>query len=384
VARALPVRRYFLYGYYGQNNLGDDLLLRATIEGIRRLEPEATFFVRNQGPIGTGDWLAGAEATGIDKIAADQSLWKSRRLIDTLLVYWKYFGQCSWLVFGGGTVFHERTSALPILMLAMISLLARLRGLRLAALGVGVSDLRSPIGRLALRAIVMMSDVFAVRDEAALEQCGKAGAAGRATLTGDLVFGLSQLARFDRAEPTRQPLTVGVSVSPAALEGTAGERGLPVLHEFVAALLRNDCRVVLLSLQESDAISDSTMLARIATGVATNADRPVVETRLVAELDQIERAFSGIDIHCGMRFHGHVLAAMLGLPFIGISHDNKIEEICRVFDMPSYDLDLVSSDQLIAAVDFVRTRCVARDAVENCIAQARANFSELGAAMARS
>ena len=32
----LPARRYFLYGYYGQNNFGDDLLLQATIERMYR------------------------------------------------------------------------------------------------------------------------------------------------------------------------------------------------------------------------------------------------------------------------------------------------------------------------------------------------------------
>jgi polysaccharide pyruvyl transferase WcaK-like protein len=383
VTVTLPARHYFIYGYYGQNNLGDDLLLQATIEGIRRLDLSATFLVRNLGPIGTGDWLASAEATGIDGIAANQSLSKPRRLVATLLAYWNYFGRCSWLVFGGGTVFHERASAFPILMLALISLLARLRGLRLAALGVGVAELRSPMGRLALRAIVMMSDVFAVRDEAARKQCQQVGAAGRVTLTGDLVFGLSQFTKFDRAELARQPLTVAISVSPAALQEVAGERGLHILREFVTVLLRNGCRVRLLSFQESDAMSDSASLSRIASGLSASADGLVVDTKLTANTDEIVRAFSEVDVHCGMRFHGHVLAAMFGLPFVGISHDNKIEQICRLFDMPSYDLDRVSADQLVAAVAMIRTRRIARGTIEDCISRAKANFSALGDAMAR-
>jgi polysaccharide pyruvyl transferase WcaK-like protein len=269
-------------------------------------------------------------------------------------------------------------------MLALISLLARLRGLRLAALGAGVAELRSPMGRLALRAIVMMSDVFAVRDEAAREQCQRAGAAGRVTLTGDLVFGLSQFAKFDRAEQSRRPLAVAVSVSPAALQGVAGERGLHILREFVTALLRNGYRVVLLSFQESGAMSDCATLARIAPGLSANADSLVVDTKLTANTEQIVRAFSEVDVHCGMRFHGHVLAAMFGLPFVGISHDNKIGQICRLFDMPSYDLNRVSADQLVAAVDIVKTRRIARGTIEDCISRAKANFSVLGDAMARS
>ena len=379
----LPARRYFLYGYYGQNNLGDDLLLRATIEGIRRLDPSATFLVRNLGPIGAGDWLANAEATDIDGIAADQSASKPRRLVSTLLAYWNYFGRCSWLVFGGGTVFHERASAFPIIMLALICLLARLRGLRLAALGVGVAELRSPMGRLALHTIVIMSEVFAVRDEAAREQCRQAGAARGVTLTGDLAFGLPQFTKFALPKSARQPPTVAVSVNPAALQGAAGERGSQVVREFMAALLRSGYRVVLLSFQESDTISDSATLAGIASELPAAPNRMVIERKLTADAQQIVQTFSEIDVHCGMRFHGHVLAAMFGLPFVGISHDNKIVQICRSFAMPSYDLDRVSPIQLVDAVDMVRTMCTARRTVEDCISHADANFSALGDAMAR-
>jgi polysaccharide pyruvyl transferase WcaK-like protein len=38
--------QFFISGFYGQNNLGDDLLMRATIEGIRKICSDAVIVVR--------------------------------------------------------------------------------------------------------------------------------------------------------------------------------------------------------------------------------------------------------------------------------------------------------------------------------------------------
>jgi polysaccharide pyruvyl transferase WcaK-like protein len=104
----------------------------------------------------------------------------------TLAAYSRHLKKCDWFVFGGGTVFHNAT--LPMLLTLSICAIARLMGVRIAAIGVGVSDLPSPIARVALRGIVGMSDLFAVRDDRALWQCKKAKA--NAVLTSDLAFSL--------------------------------------------------------------------------------------------------------------------------------------------------------------------------------------------------
>src|SRR6266700_2942814 len=139
-----PSDRFFLYGYYGQGNLGDDLLLRATIEGISRIAPMAAFVIRNEGPVANLEHFGEQiQLTGIDRILADQSRTKLSRVIGTLLAYRYHFRGCKWFVFGGGTVFHERQSIAPILLQAVICLLARVMGLRVVALGVGIADLKS-------------------------------------------------------------------------------------------------------------------------------------------------------------------------------------------------------------------------------------------------
>src|SRR5262245_49485253 len=162
----------FLYGYFGAGNLGDDLLLAVLVAELRPILPGAKFLVRDHGDT-SGLMKLGPDVTftGTETIVADQGRLRVIRLFAYLSAYARLFRQCRWLIFGGGSLFHERGSLTSLLLQFMICCLARLRGLRIAALGVGVADLHSPAARWLLRRIVGMSDLFLVRDEAALRQC---------------------------------------------------------------------------------------------------------------------------------------------------------------------------------------------------------------------
>jgi polysaccharide pyruvyl transferase WcaK-like protein len=56
-------------------------------------------------------------------------------------------------------------------------------------------------------------------------------------------------------------------------------------------------------------------------------------------------------VHLGQRYHGHVLAAMAGVPFAGLAHDRKIVEVCRSFSMPCLAVEDVKPDVTLALID---------------------------------
>lgn len=375
--------RFFLFGYYGQGNLGDDLLLRATVEGIRRIRPRATFVIRNEGPVrDLEDFGVAIELTGMDRILADQSKSKSRRLIETLLAYRRYLSSCHWFVFGGGTVFHERSSAAPILLTLMICVLARAMGLQIAALGVGISDLRSAPARFALRAIVSMSALFAVRDDAALAECVKARASKRVKLTGDLAFILAPLltGRGEGAE-ARANRCVGFSVYPPALLNGEGEMAaFSAIQSALKVLVERGWKISLLAFhadpEKENGRQDKDALARLMEGLSQDQQSQVSLRVVWANSGEISQVFSNVGVHCGMRFHGHVLAAIFGIPFVGISTDNKIDAICRLFGMPVFGADRIVAERLVDAVEHTSSRKLEMSLREACIAGAEQNFTE--------
>ncbi|EKS36378.1 polysaccharide pyruvyl transferase family protein [Afipia broomeae] len=374
---------FFLFGFYGQSNLGDDLLLRATVEGIRRIRPRATFIIRNEGPVGgLDDFGEAVELTGIDRLLADQSKSKARRLVETLLAYRQYFSRCHWFVFGGGTVFHERSSAAPLLLILMICTLARVMGLRIAALGVGISELKSAPARIALRLIISMSALFAVRDKAAFTECAKAGASKRVKLTSDLAFTFAPaLAESGGKAESRTGPHIGFSVYPPALvSGAAAPSSMLAVRDALSALLDRGWTVSLLAFhddpEKANGCQDKDVLTRLMESFSPEQKLLVSQRVLRADSGEIRRLFSEINVHCGMRFHGHVLAAMFSVPFVGISTDNKTASICRLFGMPVVSADHLVARDLLEAIEQADSMKVDVSLREACIAGAEQNFFE--------
>jgi polysaccharide pyruvyl transferase WcaK-like protein len=368
-ARKPPV--VFLYGYFGAGNLGDDLLLAVLVNELRVIMPGARFLVRDHGDTSDlaklGDDVA---FTGFEAILADQNRARPLRLAAYLRAYARSFRQCNWLIFGGGTLFHARGSLTSLLLQYAICVLARLHGVRIAALGVGVADLPSSSARWLLRRIIGLSELFLVRDEAALRQC----AATKARLTADLVFAWSQVAALPRRTPAEGAPRLGLTVHPLANE--------PPMRTALAAAVRqwraSGYHIAGLACQgDRVAIGDDRILAQLSKDLGPNDDIGI--TRLAADASSISRAYATIDIVCGMRFHALVLAAIAERPFVGISYDNKISEICRRFEMPCIEVKHLTAADLAAAVEAIRNRIPDPQLVESSRNAARENFRAFAA-----
>ena len=96
--------------------------------------------------------------------------------------------------------------------------------------------------------------------------------------------------------------------------------------EAVRAWHLHGHRVVFLIFQKAGIVpGDAAMFEQIAARLGHDI---LVETRTLTALPQaILTAYRDIDMLCGMRFHGFVLAALSGIPFVGVAHDNKISDI---------------------------------------------------------
>lgn len=349
-----------LYGYYGCGNFGDDLLLMAAIGGLRPIFPRYGFIVRDHGlPPAVSIDGADITFTGIETILSACGRRSVGRWLKYIATWWRTLGRSRWLIFGGGTVFHARPSLNSLLLQWAICAMARRRGVRIAALGVGVSEL-APAARLILRRIVAMSDLFLVRDAAALAQC----AGTHAQQGGELAFGLTELRKpqcVDRGD------AVGVTVYPPA----CGRPGVvETLHEAVRLLRERGNRVVFLVAQYPGAAADDApVFARIASGV---------ETRILDSNPAVlARALGGIRVICGMRYHAMVTGAMAGIPFAGIAHDNKVAELCHQFAMPCMDLHGLTADLMVTAITDAMRRAPDARVLDEAAAAAAKSFERL-------
>ncbi|MDE2165871.1 MAG: polysaccharide pyruvyl transferase family protein [Alphaproteobacteria bacterium] len=349
-----------LYGYYGCGNFGDDLLLLATIAGLRPIFPGYGFIIRDHGlapaiaAAGTGITF-----TGIETILVGRGRSRAGRWLRYFAAWWRILGQARWLIFGGGTVFHARPSLNSLLLQWVICAMARRRGVHIAALGIGVSELQ-PAARGILRRIVAMSDLFLVRDAAALAQC----AGTRAQLGGELAFGLTALRK---PQPGDRNNTVGLTVYPPACTQPAV---IETLRQTVRLLReRGSCVIFLVSQRPGVAADDAPVFAEIADKVEVRTLEPNPAA--------LARALDGLGVVCGMRYHAMAIGAMAGIPFAGIAHDNKIAELCRQFAMPCVELPGLTAERLVAAIVAARGRTPDARVLDVAAATAAVNFSLL-------
>jgi polysaccharide pyruvyl transferase WcaK-like protein len=354
-----------LSGYYGCGNLGDDLLLTVAVEELRTILPGARFFLRDHGadlPNLGEDVIS----TGVDAILDDQTRSRHSRLTGFIGRIAGLLRQCRWLIFGGGTVFHDNGGLASLALQWLICHLATALGVRIAALGVGVSDLRSATGRWLLRGIVSRSALFLVRDDAALRQC----AGTKARLTDDLVFAWRSLpAGSDRKRPSGALATIGLTVSPQA-----GKSTIAALADAIRDWQQRGHRVVFLVFQQSTPVADDAKVFAAIHAKLGAAAVPIETLRPTASAVSITETFDDIEIVCGMRFHSLVLAAMLERPFVGIAHDNKISEICRRFNMPCHDAAALDGAALVRSAESIRGKAPDPQLLDQSRALAQENF----------
>lgn len=362
-----------LSGYFGCGNLGDDLLLSAAVAGLRPLVPGAQFLIRDSGQITQfSNFETDVIFTGVESVLAERSISKPSRVVRYLARMAGLLRRCRWLIFAGGTVFHEQNRAHSLIIQWMICRLARLFRVRIAALGVGISNLRSVCGRWLVRDIVRMSELFVVRDEAAQRQIS----GQRAQTAGDLVFDWPELAPFRKSHNMvnkARSRTIALSICPAAFRGVSERRAVAAFSKAVRLWQMHGHRLVFLVFQRGGtALSDQSMFDQFAEQLAQAKS---VETRVLTASPQLlAAAYRDIDILCGMRFHGFVLAALFGIPFVGVAHDNKISEICRQFSMTCLDADTFDGTELAEAAEASFARRPDPILVERSIAKSHENF----------
>ncbi len=181
----------YLYGYYGQGNLGDDLLMASAVGMIREAVPSAPIFVHCHDPARVPDLgVADVHLVPASAVLADTGRSKPARMADYLGLLRTTFGECRALVFGGGTVLQEGGSPLGLLVILATVMQAKKHGLKVIAIGAGIGAARTRLGRFLLRRIVKRIDVLCLRDASSMAAVAALVPSKSVRAVADLVYAL--------------------------------------------------------------------------------------------------------------------------------------------------------------------------------------------------
>lgn len=312
--------KLLICGYYGFGNAGDEAVLAALLQELRRRLPGAELCVLSGDPAGT---------RALHDVEAVQR-WSVGEV-------WRALRGCRLLIQGGGGLIQDATSKMsPVYYLGVLHM-ARLRRVPSMVFAQGIGPLRTPVlQRLAAREL-RRAAAICVRDQASADTLGRWGVRGPvAQVVADPALLLEPLAAPNPPSEPYALLTVrqwpDVECAVVGFRRLAGhlaeERGLAV-------------RVV--PFQEPDDLAVSRAVAEGLPGVEVvcGLSRPGEFVGLVA----------GAQLVVSMRLHGLIFAAAQAVPALGVSYDPKLDAFAARAGQPILPLGECDAPRLIAAAD---------------------------------
>lgn len=354
-------RKVFLYGYYGFGNFGDDLLLQATIKGIVAINPDAEFVIRNLDGIAVDLSEEKYRLTYMDQILVNSNQTQWGRIVRYLISFNTNIKQCKTMVLGGGTVISGKAPK-SLLLLFLMCLIAKSRGVQIYGIGMGLTHIESRIPRYLCRGILRMSKVFCLRDQSSYDKAISLGRKERLKLTADLVYAaFNGNSGLQKATSGINRKVVALSITPRALERSSQGKET-ILEELATAIVKlheRNWRVKLIAFQDlkgksaGNIISDKEILTNIAERTQRIAGITIEVVVASSDMNSINELYDSIDVMIGMRFHGLMLAAIKQKPFVGFAHDPKIADICNTYHMPL--VMQIDADHILSEVERAMT-----------------------------
>ncbi len=308
-------------GYYGRDNLGDEAMLAAMAAGFRRLWPDCRLTVISANPARTAE-LHRVKAAGRTDLAG---------IIRAIRA-------CDLLVVGGGSLLQDVTSLRNLVYYLGICLLGKLLGKKAMLYANGIGPIYSPLGRILTRLVLDRVDLITVRDAESQAELSRLGVSRpKVVLTADPVLGLAARqvpdARGAGSGSTGGPAlyipdghpVIGISLRP--WKGAEGLQDalIRACQEFIA---KSGGRVLILPMQWPVDIEAAGRLIRALGPKVIVPERPL-------GVEEMLSLIAGLDLVVAVRFHALVMAALGGVPVVGLTYDPKVDNFLNSIGLRS-------------------------------------------------
>lgn len=314
-------------GYYGFRNMGDDSLLRAIIDNIRKSDPDARMTVMSKNPRETR-CLYGTHAVNRFNPFSVARAMKNGKL----------------LIFGGGNLLQDGSSARSLLYYTTVLRAAKALGMKIMVYANGIGPLHLEKSRTAAAKALSLSDVITLREKDSIRECAALGVTAPVIrLTADPAFTLKEADASWTAGLCRKfGITDDRRCFIVALRERKNDGG--ETPKKVAAVC--------------DRIHDTYGLTPVFLPMHDPLDRAV--NRAAAALCHSETIFlegltgsemlgilRRMEFVIAMRLHTLIYSTAVGTPSMGLAYDGKLRAFMETTGQP-YMLDSADEEQMLA------------------------------------
>lgn len=293
-------------GYYGFGNAGDEAMLTAMIEALTQAAPDSAITVLSGNPAQTRRYhgvqaLHRLDYPGIVRTLRDSDL----------------------LISGGGSLLQDVTSDRSLYYYLSIIMLAQKLAVPVMLYAQGIGPVRGRLAQAATRCIGNAVNLITVRDEGSRQELGRLGVHKPPVyVTADPVLALNPVDKgIGRALLKQRGVEPGVTplVGLAVREWQDWGHYKNVLAQAADKLARRyGARLLFLPMQQPE---DEQAAAR----VAGRLQAPAVILRGEYSTTELLSIVGNLDLLLGIRLHALIFAAIMGVPFVALSYDPKVD-----------------------------------------------------------
>jgi polysaccharide pyruvyl transferase CsaB len=325
-----------IQGWYGNGNLGDEIVLECILAQLRKALPGASFVVVSDNPEDT------RRRHGVKSIRRGGGRFTRLRRLMALT-------RADLFVLGGGGLLKSfGSSELSVLTWLGALDLAHEMGVPTMTYAVGVSDGFTTRTEAVIRDILSGTDAVLVRDEPSLQILKKMGVAG-VRVTADPSVLLPQLhpeALVESGNPLRPVVSVFLNhwfVSknevPDQEQWGRFKRSLAESLDYLVSNRSASVKFVpmqIASPEDDDRVVAHEVRQLMKQGGATE----LVEAEMTPE--ELLRVVSGSNLVFAMRLHSIIMAAATGIPVIPLAYHPKVKGFANSIGIDGWVLEIGS------------------------------------------
>jgi len=325
--------RVMISGYYGFDNLGDELILKVLVDELKSHQVQVT--VLSQNPQKT------AAQYGVQAIKRTSVL----DIIDAL-------AQTNLFISGGGGLFQDATGPMSAIYYGGLIHLAQFFEVPVCFWAQGVGPLRKALSRKMAGSAMKRCEMITVRDEgsAALVQ---ELTGTRPEITADPVWLLNTgkhqqdgPRNFKDKHKKHEPWRVGISLRPWHELTEKREQALAESLKSLATQM--DCSVEfwLLPFQKEE---DTHLLEGFAKRLEGASNTKVI---FIPPAEVMEKVTHHCQAIIGMRFHSLILGLLHNIPVYGLIYDPKVASLIEMFKLQGTRIEALETLQAKSLKDY--------------------------------
>jgi polysaccharide pyruvyl transferase CsaB len=306
----------FIIGYYGSENIGDEVLLHQVIRMIREIDHKASIKSLSYRTSRT------YEIHGIESVSRNKYTEIGRAIKESDII-----------IGGGGSMLQNVTSNRSLIYYLALIHLAKVYGKRIILLGNGFGPIQGGFFRKLSRKVLNKIDIFVARDLETVEALKNIGVTTEIESSADLAY-------YGYRSKTRiREKKIVINLRP----WHEGSQLIEEMAKLIEHLLSKGYEISFLSMQKG---RDDQIHQALEENLGMS---------IAIEPNTIDRFINhGEEIYCliGMRLHALIWAGIKDIPMIGISYDPKIDAyLNQTGQINSGSVDALTAENLIESFE---------------------------------